>query len=107
MHRNTIVRIESGEALHGPGRVQRALEDAGIVFLPAVEGMHGPAVALKWGQPEPRPSLKSRTDKGEDGGSLQASCRLYVEFRYGCKSPKMGAKPSPRPLMVSERRGRA
>ena len=74
MHRNTIVRIESGEASHGPtmAAVQRALEDAGIVFLPAVEGMHGPAVALKWGQPEPRPSLKSRTDKGEDGGSLQA-----------------------------------
>lgn len=82
VHRNTVVRIESGEASHGPtmAAVQRALEDAGIVFLPASDGTHGPAVALKWGQPEPRPSLKSRTDEGEDGGSLQALDHDLADF---------------------------
>ena len=82
VHRNTIVRIEAGEASHGPtmAAVQRALEAAGIVFLPATEGSHGPAVALKWGQQEPRPSLRSRTEEGEEGGGLQAANPDLADF---------------------------
>jgi len=60
VHRNTVVRIEAGEASHGPtlAAVQRALEDAGIVFLPADES-RGPGVALRAGVQEPRRSSSS------------------------------------------------
>lgn len=50
VHRNTIARIEAGEASHGPtlAAVQRALEDAGIIFLSAGEQTNGgPGVRLR------------------------------------------------------------
>nr|EZQ09524.1 DNA-binding protein [Azospirillum argentinense] len=50
VHRNTIARIEAGEASHGPtlAAVQRALEDAGIIFLSAGEQrIGGPGVRLR------------------------------------------------------------
>jgi transcriptional regulator with XRE-family HTH domain len=55
VHFNTISRIESGDAIRGHAQtaVRRALEEAGVEFIEAVEGVHGPAVALKWGMPEP------------------------------------------------------
>jgi hypothetical protein len=54
----TVVRIEGGESLRAStsARLRTALENAGIVFLPAVEGSHGPGIALKWGA-----SLHSRS----------------------------------------------
>ncbi len=50
VHRNTIARIEAGEASHGPtlAAVRRALEDAGIIFLLAGEQTNGgPGVRLR------------------------------------------------------------
>ncbi|MGY0834952.1 helix-turn-helix domain-containing protein [Azospirillum argentinense] len=50
VHRNTIARIEAGEASHGPtlAAVRRALEDAGIIFLSAGEQANGgPGVRLR------------------------------------------------------------
>ncbi|WP_371818771.1 helix-turn-helix domain-containing protein [Rhodomicrobium sp. Az07] len=70
VHRNTIIRIEAGEASHGPtvAAVQRALEEAGIMFLMPGE-THGPGVALKPGVAEPRrvPGATSASE-GSDGG---------------------------------------
>lgn len=55
VHKNTVMRIEAGLASHGPtiAAVQRTLEEAGLVFVPAEEGVGGPGVRLKWGVPEP------------------------------------------------------
>ncbi len=55
VHKNTIMRIEAGLASHGPtiAAVQRTLEEAGLVFISAEEGLGGPGVRLKWGVPEP------------------------------------------------------
>lgn len=50
VHRNTIVRIESGEASHGPtiAAVRRALEEAGIIFLAVGDQTNGgPGVRLR------------------------------------------------------------
>jgi transcriptional regulator with XRE-family HTH domain len=50
VHRNTVARIEAGEATHGPtiAAVRRALEDAGIVFLAAGQQVDGgPGVRLR------------------------------------------------------------
>lgn len=49
VHRNTIVRIENGEASHGPTlqAVRHALEQAGIVFLADGEQKDGgPGIRL-------------------------------------------------------------
>ena len=91
VHRNTIVRIEAGEASHGPtmAAVQRALEASGVVFIPAIEGVHGPAVALKWGQQEPRPDLIAPSKDGEDGGGVQALDRDLADFMTGAAWGKL------------------
>ena len=91
VHRNTIVRIEAGEASHLPtvAAVQRALEAAGIVFLPAVEGLHGPAVALQWGYDEPRPGSPDRGVDDEAGGDLQALDRDLADFMSGAAWEKL------------------
>ncbi len=50
VHRNTITRIEAGEASHGPTiqAVRRALEDAGVLFLAAGDRTAGgPGVRLR------------------------------------------------------------
>lgn len=43
VHRNTIVRIEAGEASHGPtiAAVRQALEGAGVIFLEDGESREG------------------------------------------------------------------
>jgi hypothetical protein len=47
-------------------------------------------VALKWGQPEPRPSLKSRTEEGEEGGGdKQALDRDLAAFMSSPVWPKL------------------
>jgi len=82
VHRNTIVRIEAGEASHGPtlAAVQRALEDAGIVFLPADES-RGPGVALRAGVQEPRRSSSSSTTPEANGGDgIKAIDRDLADF---------------------------
>lgn len=47
MHRNTITNIEGERASHGPtiATVRRALEDAGVIFVP--ENGEGPGVRLR------------------------------------------------------------
>lgn len=49
--KTTVVRVEAGESVRASTfvRLREALETAGAVFLPALDGVHGPAVALKWG----------------------------------------------------------
>lgn len=50
--KKTLVRLEWGTARGHASTLQKirgVLEERGVVFLPPVEPVHGPAVALKWG----------------------------------------------------------
>lgn len=85
VHRNTIIRIEAGEASHGPtvAAVQRALEDAGILFL-APDDTRGPGVALKPGMAEPRRlTAASPAPESGDGGlkALDPELAAFWEAR--------------------------
>ena len=47
----TIVRVEAGVIVRPStvDRIRLVLEEAGVVFLPPVDGIHGGAVALRCG----------------------------------------------------------
>ncbi len=54
--------------------LRRAFEGAGLRFIDAVEGDHGPGVALKWGVAPPARQPGEDTATGEEGkGGLKAS----------------------------------
>ena len=64
VHRNTITRIEAGEASHGPTleAVRRALEEAGVIFL--ADGdltPGGPGVRMRGGEDQRGDPVKSVT----------------------------------------------
>ncbi len=75
VHRNTIVRVEAGEASHGPtmAAIKRALEDEGIEFLSAVQDAGGPGVRFKSGVKEPeRPEQRSASGDDRSPGGIKA-----------------------------------
>jgi hypothetical protein len=61
--KTTVVRVEAGESVRASTfeRLRVALETAGVVFLPASDGVHSPGVALKWGV-EPKLGLTHGSD---------------------------------------------
>jgi transcriptional regulator with XRE-family HTH domain len=72
VHKNTILRIEAGLASQSATLriVQRTLEDAGIKFLDAVEGVDGVGVRLKWGvEPTKIGNIENDASTHGEGGS--------------------------------------
>jgi transcriptional regulator with XRE-family HTH domain len=66
VHRNTIVRVESGDASPHSATfavIRRALEEAGILFIEPEVGVHSGAVALRWGV---EPALRQAAGDDED-----------------------------------------
>jgi hypothetical protein len=54
--------------------MQRALEEAGLLFIDPVEGVHGATVAFKWGVAPPARQPGEDAATGEDGeGGLKAA----------------------------------
>jgi DNA-binding XRE family transcriptional regulator len=73
VHRNTIVRVEAGDASpHGStyAVIRRALEDAGVVFIDAEDGVHSGGAALRCGV---EPTL--RQGGNDEGESIRHSGR--------------------------------
>jgi DNA-binding XRE family transcriptional regulator len=75
--KSTIVRVEAGGKIYKRTLrdLRAAFENAGIVFLPAEEGVHAGAVGFKWGF-EPAKLAKGKpadvTDSDTPGGGLDA-----------------------------------
>lgn len=75
VHKNTILRLEAGlPAQNATVRiVQRTLEDAGLEFILAEEGVGGPGVRLKWGVDEGRLlGAAQMRQEGDTGGGLSS-----------------------------------
>jgi hypothetical protein len=60
--------------------MQRAFEDAGLVFIAPVEGVHGSAVAFKWGMEPPLRAPSEGTAAGDPGEpGIKAAWDFEVE----------------------------
>jgi transcriptional regulator with XRE-family HTH domain len=92
VHKNTVMRIEAGLASHGPtiAAVQRTLEEAGLVFIYAEEGVGGPGVRLKWGVPEPLLAGALGVQTGATGEGLDGCA-----WEHDLDAPQDIDKPSP------------
>jgi transcriptional regulator with XRE-family HTH domain len=52
INKNTVTDLESGKRVGLAGslaKLREVFDSRGVVFLPAVESVHGPGVALRWG----------------------------------------------------------
>jgi hypothetical protein len=76
--RSTVTTFENGTTTPQPRVLEdliEVLENAGIIFIEAREGEHGPAVAFKWGiAPLTRqPGEGAGTGEGSEGGAKAAA----------------------------------
>lgn len=85
----TIVRIEAGSKAYTSTleRLREALEEAGVFFTDAQEGVHGPGVALRSGVKPETVGITRReegsTDTGDDGLSSRAWDEDFEEIDSG------------------------
>lgn len=95
VHKNTVLRIEAGVATHGPtlAAVMRTLEEAGLRFFEAEEGVTGPGVAVKWGVelPQREPKADGKAGSDSQGTSQAASWDEGIEAL--CEEPAAAAGP--------------
>lgn len=74
LDKGTIVRIEAGRNAYSNTlrAVQSALEAEGLIFLDEDHGVHGPAVAFRWGIEEQRKRRKAASVvDGDDGDAAE------------------------------------
>lgn len=73
--RPAIVRMENGKGKpHAAteAKLQRTLEAMGIVFIGALEPLHGPAVALRWGMEPPAAAEDAETPGDDEASEIKA-----------------------------------
>jgi transcriptional regulator with XRE-family HTH domain len=73
--RAAIVRLENGRGKpHATTetKLQRTLEAMGVVFIGALEPLHGPAVALRWGVEPPAASEDTETPGDDEASEIKA-----------------------------------
>jgi transcriptional regulator with XRE-family HTH domain len=73
--RAAIVRLENGRGKpHAAteAKLQRALEDMGVLFIGALEPLHGPTVALRWGIEPPQAAEDSETPGDDEASEIKA-----------------------------------
>ncbi len=79
--------------------MRRALEDAGLVFIDPVEGVHGATVAFKWGVAPParQPGEDAATGEEDEGGMKAA----WDDFEEDADlDALLGEQPAPNPDMA-------
>jgi transcriptional regulator with XRE-family HTH domain len=73
--RAAIVRLENGRGKPHAAtetKLQRTLEAMGVVFIGALEPLHGPAVALRWGMEPPVASEDTETSGDDEASEIKA-----------------------------------
>ena len=84
----TILRFESGYRQPYDRTLRdivRVLEDAGIEFLEAQEGIRGPGIAFKWGMDVPLRAAGAEEGSGEAGEKASKAAR--DDFQAGATVP--------------------
>ena len=74
--KNTISALENGAKGHAAtiARLKEALQERGVLLIPALEGIHGAAVSMRWGMEPPKGMRDgAQTDEGEDDEGLRSS----------------------------------
>jgi transcriptional regulator with XRE-family HTH domain len=74
--KNTISALENGAKGHAAtiARLKEALQERGVLLIPALEGIHGAAVSMRWGMEPPKGMRDDeQADEGEDDEGLQSS----------------------------------
>jgi transcriptional regulator with XRE-family HTH domain len=69
-----IVRLEAGGKPHAATvtKLQRTLEEMGVIFIGAHEPLHGPAVALGWGAEPPKPAEAIELPDDDEASEIKA-----------------------------------
>jgi transcriptional regulator with XRE-family HTH domain len=73
--RAAIVRLENGRGKPHAAtetKLQRTLEAMGVVFIGALEPLHGPTVALRWGMEPPVASEDTETPGDDEASEIKA-----------------------------------
>ncbi len=100
--RSTVTTFENGTTTPQPRVLEdliAVLENAGVIFIEARDGEHGPAVAFKWGVAPPARQSGEDTAAGEEGnGGLKAAWDDIEEAAD--LDALLGEEPSPDPGMA-------
>ena len=73
--RAAIVRMDAGRGkpqVSTETKLQRALEAMGVLFIGALEPLHGPTVALRWGMEPPAAAEDTETPGDDEVSEIKA-----------------------------------